>query len=829
MYLHGANNNAIMKSIILRLFPLIISTIICNTNAQNNLFQCRGIGGGGALFSPSINPNNENEYYLSCDMSQMFHTVNEGTLYDQIHFSQLSAGHLTKIAYTSDNNIRYCLSVNPDDGTMSPRKSMDAGLSWNTMNDPTSNDAFYIAANPNTTNQLIITDYSNLFISQDGGLNFQLKYSTSEGGGLHIAGVFWDGSTIYIGTSVGLIYSTNGGNSFSIHTASGLPAGQTIYSFSGARVNNTVRLYALTAYDNDIWAGIHPNDYWGHPNGIYSLEIGNNNWTNSSGTIDFENEFPIYLDMAQNDINTIYIAGGSNGEGPYCKKSSDGGITWNQVFNFDNNQNIYTGSAGEGGHNNWYWVESFFGLDVANNNASKVLLTDWGYAHISDDGASTWKQKYCSPSDQHDMNTLISITDDYHSIGLENTTVWQVYWSDVNNMWACYSDISGIRSTDGGNAWSFNYTGHNENTSYRVTKNIASSTLYMATASVHDLYQSTRLADAQLDASTNTGTVKYSNDNGQSWQLLHDFSDIVCWVATDPTNANRLYAAVVNSSSNIGGIWYSNNIQNGNASTWAKLPNPPRSEGHPFNIIVLDNGDVLASYSGHRDPGFTASSGVFLYVSSEGIWYDRSDIGMHYWTKDIIVDPNDTNQNTWYACVYSGWGGAANGLGGLYKTTNRGLTWEKIWVSDRVGSCTINPNNPNQLYVTTEIDGLWVTNDLNNSLPTFSLVDNYSFRQPERIFFNPYNTDEFWVTSFGNGMKMASECTNLYPIIVGNVAACSETSQTYTLQPIAGSNYEWIITGSYTIISGCGINDTTCTVLWNNSGDNNITVHQYIP
>jgi hypothetical protein len=33
------------------------------------------------------------------------------------------------------------------------------------------------------------------------------------------------------------------------------------------------------------------------------------------------------------------------------------------------------------------------------------------------------------------------------------------------------------------------------------------------------------------------------------------------------------------------------------------------------------------------------------------------------------------------------------------------------------------------------------------------LVTSYPFRQPQRVFFNPFNPDEMWVTSFGNGMK----------------------------------------------------------------------------
>ena len=44
-----------------------------------------------------------------------------------------------------------------------------------------------------------------------------------------------------------------------------------------------------------------------------------------------------------------------------------------------------------------------------------------------------------------------------------------------------------------------------------------------------------------------------------------------------------------------------NNLSAGTASTWTKLPNPPRTEGHPYNIKVLNDGSVVVTYSGRRN------------------------------------------------------------------------------------------------------------------------------------------------------------------------------------------------------------------------------------
>lgn len=60
--------------------------------AQPTAWQSSGIGGGGALFSPSINPQNDNEYFMACDMSQLFHTNDFGADYNQVSFVELFGG-----------------------------------------------------------------------------------------------------------------------------------------------------------------------------------------------------------------------------------------------------------------------------------------------------------------------------------------------------------------------------------------------------------------------------------------------------------------------------------------------------------------------------------------------------------------------------------------------------------------------------------------------------------------------------------------------------------------------------------------------------------------
>lgn len=70
-----------------------------------------------------------------------------------------------------------------------------------------------------------------------------------------------------------------------------------------------------------------------------------------------------------------------------------------------------------------------------------------------------------------------------------------------------------------------------------------------------------------------------------------------------------------------------------------------------------------------------------------------------------------------------------------------------------VESCTVDPADPKELYLTTEYDGLWFTRNAHADRPAFQPVRSYHFRHPLRVQFGPFKPGEMWVTSFGNGMS----------------------------------------------------------------------------
>jgi hypothetical protein len=61
---------------------------------------------------------------------------------------------------------------------------------------------------------------------------------------------------------------------------------------------------------------------------------------------------------------------------------------------------------------------------------------------------------------------------------------------------------------------------------------------------------------------------------------------------------------------------------------------------------------------------------------------------------------------------------------------------------------------------------------MQSTVPSWNLVDSYPFRQPERVFFNPYDSNEMWVTSFGNGLKKGLMNPTAVPEISGLGSDC---------------------------------------------------------
>ena len=817
-------------------FFLLFSIFTFSLIAQPASFTPHGSGGGGYMYAPSISPHDPDLIYLNCDMAGVYYTENGGSAWTLKDNQQLTSTTKSKMQFTSDPAIMYTIqrSLNqnqPEDAVFrgEPMKSINGGLSWQEMNDPTATGAHRILADPGSTQRILINEYDRLFFSNNGGVSFTQVFFPN-GDLVWLGGAFWDGQNIYVGTNHGLLVSHNNGSSFAIENITGIPAGSGFFHLTGAKVNNTIRLFATVATASELYPWNEARNIKPYMTGVYRLTYGGTNqWSNIRNNIPPDDRI-LWIDNAAANFNTLWIAADNDADEPKVYKSTNGGNSWVNTFLIPDNQNLTTGWGGglEGAF--WYYnMGAAWGIDVDDNDPDHVILSD-GYTHITTDGGNTWHQQYVTPATENAIGNPSLIDKFYQSSGLNVTTGHHIHFLSGQEMLASCTDIGNQYSNDGGQHWSFarntfySYGPVANNNWYMILKKPGFNTLYGAISGINDMYQDGRICDDCIEFAG--GMILSSEDNGIHWDTLHDFGHPVIWLAISPANTQMMFASVVHHS--LGGIY---RTMDGGFS-WVKLPDPPRTEGRPNNIHILNDGSLVVTYAARPVGGIgsdteplSESSGVFYSTDNGNSWSDRTAPAMRFFTRDIVIDPHDPAQDTWYATVwgrFSTFPGQNNqGNGGLYRSNDRGLTWVRIFEHERTQSCNIHPVNAGRIYVSVEFDGLYFSNNLNTPQPDFSRVTAYPFARPKRIFFNPFNSCEMWVTTMGGALWKGEE-TAFVPIISGDQQVCNNDILQYSIDtPPPGSTITWTVSGGE-ILSGPGT--TTVLVEWNSGSVGQLSV-----
>ncbi len=706
-------------------------------------WTARGPGGGGAMYAPAISPFNHQVLFTGSDMNDSFRSDDGGLHWVTHNFLTQMQGYknTSGVQFTSDSNVMYCASGS--------RKTVNGGKTWAVM--PGAGGTWGLFADGNGTNRVIESSYDNLYYSSNGGNTFSQIYT---GVAMNVGGAYFNGPQIFIGTSSGLLVSVNNGTNFTLSGISGIPANQYIATFAGGTGGGTTRLFCVT-FDNfsDGMFGWCSQHYMG----VYRLDYGTGTWVMVTNGINRAGgDQPVYVAMATNDIQTVYLGGSESQGAPLVMLSTNGGNSWAQVFKTAHNANIATGWEGDDFSGNWNWADwgwdqFVLGLGVSPGDSRYAVITGLGFLHITTNSGASWTQAYDVTADQNPTNSPTIRNKSYQGNGLEDTSCWWLQWMSSNELFACFTDIHGMLSTNGGVSWMSPST-LSYNSTYKAARNPANGYVYAAASSVHDIYVN-YMSDGRIDGGT--GEALYSSDKGRTWQRLHNFTKPTIDLCLDSVNTNRMYAAVVNYGNSLGGIYVTSNINLAASSTWTKLAAPPRTEGHPLDIVALNDGTLVCTYSARTDSnGYRASSGVFVSTNGGSSWVDRSLTNMYYFTKHLTVDPHDPGQNTWYVGVFNTlyWNDQNTGL---YRTTNRGVSWSNLTARADfpVESCTVDPSDSNTVYLATGANGLWYTTNAFAATPLFLQATNYPFCFPTRVYFNPYNANETWTTSFGNGMK----------------------------------------------------------------------------
>ena len=327
---------AVSKSVLCG--TVIVALVSCflpePVEGADEAWQPRGTGGGGALFSPAISPHDNRLLYMATDMSSVFRSNSFGAQWKALPFTKLRGGGNTQVCFTSDPNILYA-THRGEGGTRLPVSSTDGGKTFLPLpTDPTGGRAYMIHADPKSTQRLLVCIRNQMFYSSDAGASFSSVFDASSNpGGLHLAGVFWDGKTIYAGTNLGLIVSKDAGANFASDTTKGIPDSEGFVSFAGAKNDGQTRFLGVTYDRNNLeadMAGSQVNDKSNHPK-VYRLNLGETSWSLVRDDIDSNRSF--FVSMSLQNTNVAYLAGSDSSSGkPMVLKTTDGGTSWQSVF-----------------------------------------------------------------------------------------------------------------------------------------------------------------------------------------------------------------------------------------------------------------------------------------------------------------------------------------------------------------------------------------------------------------------------------------------------------------------------------------------------------------
>ena len=444
------------------------------------------------------------------------------------------------------------------------------------------------------------------------------------------------------------------------------------------------------------------------------------------------------------------IVGSINGN---CYYTSDSGVTWNNTNIVDASSSFLAGrveiayaissnvvyasidnnsgeiySSIDGGLNwillstpqhlgNQGWYDNTIWVDPTDANHLVIGGLD---LHRSTDGGANWTQIstwYYEPNSPHADHHMIISDPNY-----DGSSNRKVYFANDGGLYKA-DDITGVNSDYSNNGWT-NLNNGLSITQFYGAAGVSGSKITGGTQDNGSLIQSVGSTSAWeahfggdggfsavSNHATNTGEYYYfgeyvylqihRSENGSQGDYifangLDDANSNANFIAPfmiDPNNDNTMLAGGAS-------LWRSTNVSTANRNdiSWnsiksnigEKISQISVAEGNSDVILVgYNNGEIYKTIDG------TSVSPTWTQVHTSN---DKFVLA-------LMIDKSDTN------ILYAGWGGFASG--NLKKSIDGGVSWTDIsgdLPETPMRSIVRNPNNPDYLYVGTEV-GIFTSED----------------------------------------------------------------------------------------------------------------------
>ena len=743
-----------------------------NPNSTNNAWGYTGIGGGGAMFNPSVSPFDPDFAFVSCDMTGSFVTYDGGKSWRMFNLRG-AVGFF--VFDPNDSNTVYANSV-------ALFKSTNKGKTWKAIypgagllkgivskgdhadevavtSDSLLHEVVALAVDPEYSEKLFAVISVNkipaFYTSGDGGLTWKMEKELKG----KPKNIFVSPSSpaenraIFIAGENSVIVRENG-------------KWQT-----NAAPNGVKRLTAFDggydkAVDKFIIYTISGLSYFnseGDVSGIFYSENGGKTWENrQNGLVNFGQkgaDLPEWRTIATSALNpaTVYVSYNrlhvnADTTAIGVAKSTDYGKTWKLVWKdcLTENSQFSSSNFQSGWLNERFgpsWGENPFAIGVSPVNADICYATDFGRTIKTANGGKTWEQVYTDKIENGG----------WRSRGLEVTTSYKISFDpfNSNHVFICTTDIGLIESCDAGKSWN-SATKNNG-----IPDEWINSTYWLAfdpeikdkawavMSGTHDLPRPKMFR--KNGTKFFKGGILETTDGGKNWKPVSSeigetaFTHVLIDPVSEKTR-RTLYACAFGK-----GVYKS--VDGG--KTWVKK-NKGILGDEPFAWRIErreTDGVLFLIVSRRSDNGSIGNE-------KDGALYKSVD-GAETWTP--VVLPQGTNGPTSFIAdtehqghlLLSAWGRPTGGRfsadigGGIFKSTDDGKTWQSVLQHDQhIHDITFDPRN--KAYFACGFEGSAYRSDDGGN--TWTRLQGYNFKWGKRVDFDPINPDRIYIITFGGGV-----------------------------------------------------------------------------
>ncbi|MBI2257681.1 MAG: T9SS type A sorting domain-containing protein [Flavobacteriia bacterium] len=757
---------------------LLVFSVSFNLFSQD--WENIGPGGGSDIHVLVVHPTNADIVYAGGDIEGVFKSVNGGQTWKNIN-SNLAQMNLTPSAFWISDII-----IDPNNSShlflctaAGLFHSTNAGDSWQTLysefidEEPVSVSTLAVSVdNPSVL-------YMGLGDRNDGSMaDFEAFANYEEKEGLYKSidnGTTWteievtglssmsaihsivtlENNQLIISTTKGVFYSNDGGSNWQNRSTT-LPHENT-YILKKAVENGSPILY-LTL--KAIATSGNPNSYEG---GFYRSNNLGQNWVNVSGDLPIydasEDMFYDYWKYDINPINPNHVLI-SPTRGSFWENS--GIFECTDVTQSNPQWHLkYVPNAGAWMDLNWYNDPYAFDIAFAPSNSNRVYYCNV-YINKSDDGGTTFNSAFSNEISSsewignglelmnidgvtfHPTNSQIVYLS-YDDMGLFKTenhfNSYKRLDSNQNPSFGTIQEVDGVKDVlidpDNGqlyvSRWGGSMGGYIEN--YPNGGVIKSTDGGLSFQDITNGAFSGR-SDLAINFSVGTagnrtiysavyhhGVFKSTND-GQTWTTLNNgiLNPQNVWdIAINPTNTNQIFVSLNNRGLFLNALYMSNDAGN----SWNIVDAAP--QGDILEIVFNSQGEIFIAVSDNFD--WPENGGVYRSSDNGLTWNEIFDYPLPI---DIEISTNNDNHII-ISCpmIYK-----ENSITqGVYLSKDKGVNWQNIAYfipHSGFNFAKINPHVNDEIIVGTSGGGIW-----RNTSPVLNLKEISNLNYDSTIFPNP--------------------------------------------------------------------------------------------